>query len=230
MTWDVPTAEDCPRCGQTLFKKSGRGRMKPFCINEACSAFLPEEKRGYKNPMEIPKLVKIVINTGVGTDKDREVMQSATETLALIADDEAVKAHPEYGTLRSMRCEQDYFFGGNALHQILARQMESNPKNRMAFEYLEAACLLAKDVDRAMQYYPLSEPLGYQAVPGEIQQAMLLLWSQNHRETEPIPDIFHPEMVKGFRNFHTTMQMTNGNRSAVQKSFGNTYWYYYFFQ
>ena len=47
MTWDVPTAEDCPKCGQTLFKKSGRGRMKPFCINGACEAFLPEEKRGY---------------------------------------------------------------------------------------------------------------------------------------------------------------------------------------
>ena len=47
MSWDVPTAEDCPVCGQTLFKKSGRGRMKPFCINENCSNFLPEEKRGY---------------------------------------------------------------------------------------------------------------------------------------------------------------------------------------
>jgi len=43
----VPTAEDCPKCGQTLFKKSGRGRMKPFCINENCEAFLPEDKRGY---------------------------------------------------------------------------------------------------------------------------------------------------------------------------------------
>ena len=39
-----------------------------------------KEKRGYKNPMEIPKLVKIVINTGVGTDKDREVMTAAVET------------------------------------------------------------------------------------------------------------------------------------------------------
>ena len=47
MSWDVPTAEDCPKCGQTLFKKSGRGRMKPFCINEKCEAFLPEDKRGY---------------------------------------------------------------------------------------------------------------------------------------------------------------------------------------
>ena len=47
MTWDVPTAEDCPKCGFTMFKKSGRGRMKPFCINETCEDFLPEDKRGY---------------------------------------------------------------------------------------------------------------------------------------------------------------------------------------
>ena len=54
MTWDVPTAEDCPECGQTLFKKSGRGRMKPFCINEKCPRFLPEDQRGYykKKPKE----------------------------------------------------------------------------------------------------------------------------------------------------------------------------------
>ena len=47
MTWDVPTADDCPECGFTLFKKSGRGRMKLFCVNETCSRFLPEDKRGY---------------------------------------------------------------------------------------------------------------------------------------------------------------------------------------
>jgi DNA topoisomerase-1 len=47
MTWDVPTANDCPVCGQTMFKKSGRGQMKPFCINPECANFLPEDKRGY---------------------------------------------------------------------------------------------------------------------------------------------------------------------------------------
>ena len=47
MSWDVPTAEDCPKCGMTMFKKSGRGRMKPFCVNETCENFLPEDKRGY---------------------------------------------------------------------------------------------------------------------------------------------------------------------------------------
>jgi DNA topoisomerase-1 len=48
MTWDVPVKDNCPVCGQTLFKKSGKGFKKPYCINEACSNFLPEDKRGYK--------------------------------------------------------------------------------------------------------------------------------------------------------------------------------------
>lgn len=46
MSWDVPVKETCPDCGQTLFKKSGRGQKKPFCINAQCPNFLPEEKRG----------------------------------------------------------------------------------------------------------------------------------------------------------------------------------------
>ncbi|MBQ3090544.1 MAG: type I DNA topoisomerase [Oscillospiraceae bacterium] len=48
MTWDVPVKENCTICGMTLFKKSGRGFKKPFCINETCPNFLPEDQRGYK--------------------------------------------------------------------------------------------------------------------------------------------------------------------------------------
>ena len=48
MTWDVPVKDNCPICGQTMFKKSGRGFKKPFCINEKCPNFLPEDQRGYK--------------------------------------------------------------------------------------------------------------------------------------------------------------------------------------
>ena len=47
MTWEVPTAELCPTCGKTMFKHSGKGKRKAFCINEACPDFLPEDKRGY---------------------------------------------------------------------------------------------------------------------------------------------------------------------------------------
>ncbi|MCI9309749.1 MAG: type I DNA topoisomerase [Lawsonibacter sp.] len=51
MTWDVPVKDNCPICGQTMFKKAGRGAKKPFCINETCANFTPEEKRGgWKKP------------------------------------------------------------------------------------------------------------------------------------------------------------------------------------
>ena len=52
MSWDVPTELDCPECGQTMFKKSGRGKQKAFCINEKCANFLPEDKRGYYKKKE----------------------------------------------------------------------------------------------------------------------------------------------------------------------------------
>ena len=48
MSWDVPTEHECASCGQTMFKRSGKGAMKPFCINENCPNFLPEDKRGYR--------------------------------------------------------------------------------------------------------------------------------------------------------------------------------------
>ena len=53
MTWDVPVKDDCPVCGWTMFKLSGRGFKRPFCINPDCSNFTPEDKRGgYKKKTE----------------------------------------------------------------------------------------------------------------------------------------------------------------------------------
>ena len=48
ITWDVPTKDFCPACGKTMFKKSGRGALKPFCVNEECVNFVPEDKGGYQ--------------------------------------------------------------------------------------------------------------------------------------------------------------------------------------
>ena len=69
MSWDVPTGEDCPECGQSLFKKSGKGRMKSFCINEKCSHFLPEDQRGYRR--------KVTTQNG---DPETAVVEEVEET------------------------------------------------------------------------------------------------------------------------------------------------------
>ena len=38
-----------------MFKKAGRGAKKPYCINEGCSNFTPEEKRGGWQKKAAPK-------------------------------------------------------------------------------------------------------------------------------------------------------------------------------
>ena len=42
------------------------------------------EKRGYKNLLQVSRLEKIVVNTGVSTDRDKEVLSEAQATLAAI--------------------------------------------------------------------------------------------------------------------------------------------------
>jgi len=57
--------------------------MRDKYINEAAPALM--KKFGYKNPMQIPKLEKIVINVGVGEAKDNpKALDAAVNDLALI--------------------------------------------------------------------------------------------------------------------------------------------------
>lgn len=42
------------------------------------------EKRGYKNLLKVPRVTKVVVNTGVGTARDADAMKEATSTLATI--------------------------------------------------------------------------------------------------------------------------------------------------
>ena len=46
--------------------------------------------RGYVNLMQVPKISKIVINSGIGTAYDREVLQEAVATLGQITGQQPV--------------------------------------------------------------------------------------------------------------------------------------------
>ena len=81
MSWDVPTELDCPACGQTMFKKSGRGQMKPFCINEQCVNFLPEDQRGYrKKPAEASAESEKAASAEPSGDSDAKKKKASRKT------------------------------------------------------------------------------------------------------------------------------------------------------
>ena len=59
-------------------------RMKEMYLNEIVPGMI--KKFGYKNPMEVPKLEKIVINMGVGEAKDNpKALESAVADMTIIA-------------------------------------------------------------------------------------------------------------------------------------------------
>ena len=59
-------------------------RLKERYLKEAVPAL--QQKFGYKNPMEVPRLEKVIINMGLGDCKDNaKALESAVEELSQIA-------------------------------------------------------------------------------------------------------------------------------------------------
>jgi len=57
--------------------------LKDFYKNDVVPQLM--EKRSYTNQLQVPRLLKIVINSGVSSDKDKEVMQTVITSLSLIS-------------------------------------------------------------------------------------------------------------------------------------------------
>ncbi|MCI5697885.1 MAG: 50S ribosomal protein L5 [Clostridiales bacterium] len=65
-------------------------RLRETYKNDVFKAL--QEKFGYKNPMEVPKLVKVTINMGLGEAKENaKILDSAVKELAVISGQRPVK-------------------------------------------------------------------------------------------------------------------------------------------
>lgn len=67
------------RLGDLNFMQNIREKYKKKAVPEM------EKKFGYKNKLAVPKIVKVVINTGVGSVKDEKQLEVIEKQLALIA-------------------------------------------------------------------------------------------------------------------------------------------------
>ena len=69
----------------------------------------------------------------------------ANETLPLLGDDKAIAQHPEYGRLRQMAYNDDFYFSDHVTPEMLESLYFSNTNNRLAYQYLLAYYLLTGD-------------------------------------------------------------------------------------
>ena len=121
-------------------------RIKEKYLAEAIPAL--EEKFGYKNAMQVPKLAKIVINMGLGDCKDNaKALDLAVEELTTIAGQKPLvtkakksianfklRAGMNVGAKVTLRGDRMYEFADNLVSIVLPRERDFRGVSTKAFD------------------------------------------------------------------------------------------------
>ena len=121
-------------------------RLREMYDNEIAAKL--KEKFGYTNPMQIPKLSKIVINMGVGEAKENvKVLESAVRDMEIIAGQKAVitkskksianfkiRENMPIGCKVTLRGEKMYEFADRLINLALPRVRDFRGVNPNAFD------------------------------------------------------------------------------------------------
>ena len=143
-------------------------------------------------------------------------------------------ADPTISRIRANLITRDEIALGLTTERLLRQALESNPENRMAFQFLMAHQLLERRLLYAVRTLTTSPRTREGPLPRHYAEALLL-----HRHLYPgipldalLPRV-PPAVVARFQGFMEMMSRTTGSREQVQpqawRDFGNTYWYYFFF-
>ena len=123
-----------------------KARLREIYDNELVAKMI--EKFGYKNPMQVPKLDKIVINMGVGEAKENaKVLEAAVRDMEIIAGQKAVitkskksvanfkiREDMPIGCKVTLRGEKMYEFADRLINLALPRVRDFRGVNPNSFD------------------------------------------------------------------------------------------------
>ncbi len=150
--------------------------------------------------------------------------QWAQRTMPLLGNEKAINKHPVYGRMRQLRLKDDLLFSEQELDKIFGQLVMRNQQNGLALQYLLAAPLLERDINKFMNYmvYVDRQHLGYR--PRSCQEAIVFAFVQRNQLP---PQGYVNEMV--MRQFNDFVNIySNGGKDAPQlRQYRNTAWYYF---
>jgi len=152
----------------------------------------------------------------------------------LAGDSAAIRAHTELGKRVIILPKDDFFIYLEEPQNNLPLLLDANKGNRKAFEYITAWLLLTKNVETIVSDAGKLKEIGYQKIPRHIEEALLIHYSS----TKVMPDLgglkISAETLTRFEQYTTAFkslrQTSTLNKEAMQKRFGNTFWFYFQFR
>lgn len=155
--------------------------------------------------------------------------------------DSTLSGDAEMQQLRGVMVVEDYT-GYFTPEDLLLQLLERNPHNLMAFQYLMGHYLLTGKLDKIagnighLNNFPAD--FSYPEIPQHCEEAMLLYAMKVRSGAVPSLPLFgrriNPQTRQRFGDFRTVLARYEGDAEAARRalagSYGNSYWFYYFFR
>jgi hypothetical protein len=113
--------------------------------------------------------------------------------------------------------------------------LETNSRNRMAFEYLMAYYLLDGKVGKFITNIKRLIELNYNKIPRSYEEALILYIAESGKKQVELPGYsLSYETINRFNDFRKIYERYNSNklvaRTALTEKYAGTYWYYVMYE
>jgi hypothetical protein len=142
----------------------------------------------------------------------------------------------QFQYLKSAMPESDFLVSPTEPERCLEELLKNSEKNKMAFEYFMAYCLLEGEIGRFMKHLHLLNDFDYPKIPRHFEEAMLIYTQLTGRKATVSGRKISEETLRKFNNFNQILTTKHKkNKDAAYKDllrYRDTYWFYglYYYQ
>jgi len=150
---------------------------------------------------------------------------------AQLADPTPLKDQPAIKQARAQWIDSDFLIHLNLPEMDFVSLYRRNPENHMAYEYLMAYYLLARQVGWFVNEIEAMRNFPYSRLPMHWEEA-LLIYMVETKSTDPVFAGFpiSVESIQRFNDYQQILTKYGGNRKSaheeLRRKYGGTYWYY----
>lgn len=155
----------------------------------------------------------------------------AERRLRALEADPSLAAEPDVARVRPLLATSDLADSGLPTDLLLRQLLQSNHRNRMAYEYLLAHYLLTDQPEAIVEQLGALEEFGFWQTPRLVEEALVVHLAAT-RAAEPAVGgrRVSPDTVRRHREFQARLSQMGGRGVGVEgqlaREFGDTYWFY----
>jgi hypothetical protein len=159
----------------------------------------------------------------------------AAEHQKYLSDDSDFWEHPKYRYLKSVMPESD-FLVSPAEPELCLEELLKNTKNKMAFEYFMAYCLLEGQVGRFVKNLRRFNDYDYPKIPRHFEEAMLIYDQLTGGKGVTLQGReISAQTIRKFNDFNRIKAKHKNDKAAARSElikYRDTYWFYglYYFK